>query len=300
VGTSAAAGSISGNHPLIPQWIADEPPADVVANDAPADDNRGLRDSENGPVNSAQRFSNARSSMTSAIRLASTGRLVGGSRDGTSRGGGGGGRGQTPRQRVRKAVAQYVAARGGPAGVASRLGVALNVGARLYQVLDRVARDGLDAALQALGIVVDVNSAGAVADALMTLVCADAAAGLEGLLDESLARVACDETFIELYQNNKRLSQLSPQDVPDVVRSFATNAATMLITREIGASLIDRPRTEEESRAMRSTLRSVIESSIRLELPGGASNSYTVRDVREAINVAYRDAFRILGAGRER
>jgi hypothetical protein len=297
MGTSAAAGSISGNHPLIPQWIADEPPADVVADDPPTDDNQG-RDRENGPVNSAQRFSNARSSMTSAIRLASTGRLVGGSRDGTSRGGGG--RGQTPRHRVRKAVAQYVAARGGPARVASRLGVALNVGARLYQVLDRVARDGLDAALQALGIVVDANSAGAVADALMTLVCADAAAGLEGLLDESLARVACDETFIELYQNNKRLSELTPQDVPDVVRSFATNAATMLITREIGASLIDRPRTEEESRTLRSTLRSVIESSIRLELPGGTSDNYTVSDVREAINVAYHDAFRILGAGRER
>lgn len=292
MGTSAPSGPVSGNHPLIPGWVSDDHPVDLP-NDGPRDAADDQEQAAGAPVDMARRFAGARSNISSAIRLASTGTgAVGGS-------GGGGRRGRQaakPRDRVQRAVQQYVSALGGSRGVASRLGVAVNVGARLFQVLDRVARDGLEAALRAFGRVVDEQSAGAVADALMTLVCEDAAVGLEGILDESMARAACDETFIGLYERGVRISELTPEQVPDVICSFAINAACLMITRDIATALVDRPRTEEEARTLHTTLESVIASSMRLELPTLGPTTYTIRDIREAIGAAYNDAFRILGA----
>jgi len=189
-----------------------------------------------------------------------------------------------------------VGARGGPAGVAQRLGLASDIGARLFEALDRIARDGFDAALAALGLRLDERSAGAVADALMTLVCAEAAGAIEGVLDENMARCACDETFISLYEQGISLTSLTPEDVPAVIQSFAINAASLLITRDIATMVVDSPRTEEESRTLQMTLKSVIESSMRLELP--AASGRTIRQVRDAIGRSYRDAFQILQAAR--
>ena len=287
MGTSAPSTPPSGAHPLVPAWVSDEHPIDL-----PEDE----RDIGGRPVPApvdARRFSSARRQMTSAIRLSSTG---GGS--GTAAGGG---RrpARTPRDRVRKAVQHYVSALGGSRGVVNRLGLAVDVGARLFQVLDRVAREGLEAALKAFGRSLDEQSAGAVADALMTLVCEDTALGLEGVLDESMARAACDETFIGLYEQGIRIADLKPEQVADVIRAFAINAACLMITRDIASSLVDRPRTEEEARSLQSTLESVIASSMRLELPTVDGAPYTIREVRDAISAAYNDAFRILGAGRD-
>jgi hypothetical protein len=133
----------------------------------------------------------------------------------------------------------------------------------------------------------------------MTLVCEDAALGLEGILDESMARAACDETFISLYEQGILLSELRPEQVPDVIRSFAINAACLMITRDIATSLIDRPRTEQEVGSLQNTLQSVIASSMLLELPSSAVSETTIGELRRSIASAYDNAFRILGAGRE-
>lgn len=236
--------------------------------------------------------------MTSAIRLTSTGSSRGGSSAGGAKGGrrGRSGGRATPSGQISKAISQYVGARGGPAGVAQRLGLASAVGARLFEALDRIARDGFDAALAALGLRLDERSAGAVADALMTLVCAEAVGAIEGVLDENMARCACDETFISLYEQGISLTSLTPEAVPEVIRSFAINAASLLITRDIFTTVIDLPRTEEESRTLQTTLNAVIESSMRLELPTTGTGSYTVREVRDAIGRSYRNAFQILKA----
>lgn len=296
MGTSAGANPVTGNHPLIPAWIPDEQPATDQSGDVPADGaaNPSQPTGPNNVASAPQQFSDPRSTMTSAVRLSSTGSLRGG-------GGGGAGLGRsgtraTPAGRVRKAISQYVGARGGPAGVAQRLGLASDIGARLFEALDRIARDGFDAALAALGLRLDERSAGAVADALMTLVCAEAAGAIEGVLDENMARCACDETFISLYEQGISLTSLTPEDVPAVIQSFAINAASLLITRDIATMVVDSPRTEEESRTLQMTLKSVIESSMRLELP--AASGRTIRQVRDAIGRSYRDAFQILQAAR--
>ncbi|MHB8391239.1 MAG: hypothetical protein ACYDA1_00075 [Vulcanimicrobiaceae bacterium] len=198
-----------------------------------------------------------------------------------------------------KAVAKYVGARQGPAGAANRLNVAADVGARLYQVLDRIARNGLDNALEMFGARPSENSVAAIADALMTLVCLGGAGDLVGILDESMARAACDETFIELYESGSSLANLTPDQVPKVIQSFAVNAACLLITREIGTAVVDRPRTENESRDLQSSLKSIISSAMSLNLAPRTSGEYTIRELRDAISGAYRDAFRIISAGRQ-
>ncbi len=291
MGTSAASSPVSGNPPLIPSWVAGDYPVELQGDEpseTPAESEPSTR-----PDPAARRFSSARSHIGSAIRLTSTGGGSGGGATAARRSA------QTPRGHVRKAVQSYVSALGGSRGVATRLGVAVDVGARLFQVLDRVAREGLEAALHAFGRSLNETSAGAVADALMTLVCEDAALGLEGILDESMARAACDETFISLYEQGILLSELRPEQVPDVIRSFAINAACLMITRDIATSLIDRPRTEQEVGSLQNTLQSVIASSMLLELPSSAVSETTIGELRRSIASAYDNAFRILGAGRE-
>lgn len=310
MGTSAAADPVRGEHPLLPAWLQDQdedqrdasnhtvPAAASDESPSGADDSQGAGGgSQNRPVlNAGQQFADPRSNITGAIRLISTGAGAG-----TPHGGRRGGRGarrtaQTPESRIRKGVSQYIATRGGPAGAARRLGVAVDIGARLFDALDRIARDGFDAALTALGLSVSDRSAAAIADSLITLVCEDATRGIDGILDESMARAACDETFIALYQEGISLASLSPDQVPMVIQNFAVNAACLLITREIGTAIIDRPRTEEQARTLQSTLKSVIESSLRIELPNRGAGSFTIRDFRDAIKNAYENAFRILRA----
>jgi hypothetical protein len=298
MGTSVGASPVSGAHPLIPDWVSNDHPVEL-----PADTGSGptgpVLSSPNQVVDASRRFANPRSMMSSAVRLTSTGALMGGGHGGSGgRHRAGRGTRNTPTTQVRKAVGQYVSARGGPSGITGRLGVAVDVGARLFMVLERIAREGFEAALSTLAVTLTEQSAGAIADALMNLVCGDAAANLEGILDESMARCACDETFIELYQQGISLTNITVDLVPDIIRSFATNAACLLITHEIGTMLVDRPRTEQESRTLQSTLRSVVEMSMRLELPVTPTSNHTVRDVREAISIAYRDAFQILQAAR--
>jgi hypothetical protein len=195
---------------------------------------------------------------------------------------------------MRKAIAHYVTARGGGAGVANRLELAVRVGDRLHRVLERVASEGVERALKEFGVRLDETSAGAVADALMTLVLGDEAAELEGVVDESLARAACSQTFMALYKDGKTLAELTAVDVPDVVRSFAVNAAMGLLIREIGSNLYDKPSTEKDVSEILSIMRSVVASSVKLHLP--TDDAPRIRDIRETIRSAYRDAFNILGS----
>jgi len=199
---------------------------------------------------------------------------------------------------VQRAIGGYVRARGGAEGIARRLSLASDVGARLYEALDRIARDGFDAALAALGIELNDRSVSAIADALMSLVCDAGAGALDGILDVSMARAACDETFIALYERGASLTALTVESVPGVIQSFAVNAACLLITRDIATTIVDNPRTETESRDLQSTLKAVVESSMQLNLPSRTSAGYTIRDIRHAITTSYQDAFQILLAGR--
>jgi hypothetical protein len=285
MGTSAGANPVTGKHPLIPSWIPDELPSGNQDFDHNAD---AVRQSVAPPLTTARR------SASAAIRLISTG---GGSPGGGGQGRGSARRARTPQGQVANAVGQYVLARGGSAGVSRRLGLATDIGARLFDALDRIARDGFDTALDALGIDLNEHSAGAVADALMTLVCDGAAGDIAGVLDENMARCACNETFISLLQQGVSLTALTAADVPAVIQSFAANAACLLITRDIFTSAVNSPRTEEEVRTLETTLKAVVETSMRLELPAGGPGTYTIRDVRGAIDRSYRDAFQILQAG---
>jgi hypothetical protein len=299
MGTSAPADPLKGAHPLIPSWVPDGnvPPTDVGPAGTPtADTDTATSSPADGAVaDTSAVFLRPRSRVSSAIRITSTG------------GGATAGRGSVPGRRsrrpppttaghLRKAVSQYIAARGGPGGVTRRLGVAVDVGARLYQALERIARNGLDAALQQLGLQLNERSAGAVADALITLVCEESVPNIAGVLDESLARAACDETLIALYQQGVTLATLTPEQVPAVIQSFAVNAACLLITREIATTIIDRPRTEAQVQTLQSTLRSVIESSMRMQLPAPRASDYTVQEIRSAVAEAYQNAFQILRA----
>lgn len=298
MGTSAAPDPLTGNHPLIPRWVPNETPTGdgTVA----GSDGNATPEPQSGDapvVNMGTVFRMPRSTLTSAIRISSTG---GAGSGGRRRSGGRRSRRTAPSAggRVRKAVSQYISARGGPASVARRLGVAVDVGARLYQVLDRIARQGLETALREFGTEINERSAGAVADALITLVCEEAAPNIGGVLDESLARAACDETLIALYQQGLTLTTLTPEQIPAVIQAFAVNAACLLIAREIGTELVDRPRTESETRDLQAILHSVVESSMRMNLPAGDVSNHTIRDVRTAVRDAYQDAFQILRAGR--
>jgi adenosyl cobinamide kinase/adenosyl cobinamide phosphate guanylyltransferase len=241
-------------------------------------------------------FGPARRTLTSAIRGVSTG---GGGGGGSERRHGrrSSGRVVDPVRQTRKALSKYIQARGGPKRTALRLDLATGVGARLFVALDRIAREGFDAALAGIGVTVNEQGAGALVDALTTLVLENAAEGLDGILDESMARAACIETFIALYESGLSITELSAEQVPSIVRSFAINAAAILVSKEIGTALVDRPRTEEQVRDLQSTLRSVIDASMQMELPT-AGSEYTIRDVRSAISKAYENAFRILRASR--
>jgi hypothetical protein len=296
MGTSSGSDPIKGNHPLLPRWIAQQ-----ELEKRPAGTQAGSDDLDSGTepakdaVNFGSLFTSSRRNISSAIRTLSAGGFGAGRRGRTPRSGS---PEATARRQIRRAVAQYVGARGGAARTAQRLSVATNVGAHLFLVLDQIARAGLDAALKDLGVSLNERTVGALVDALVTLVRENGDEGLVGILDESMARAACIETFIEVYESEMSLTALTPDQVPLILRSFAVNAATLLVSREIGTSLVDKPRTEGEVREMQSTLRSVIESSIQIELPSTNSGQHTVRDVRDAILHAYENSFRILRAGR--
>jgi hypothetical protein len=299
VGTSLAASAARGNHPLIPAWLRDDESAGAEADPGASgtQPDGGVVVPVGSPqrpdVNFARTFAPARSAISRTIGYVSTG----GSNPRGGRGQRGGGRQRSAQQRARSAIGQYVRARGGASRVAGRLSIATDVAARLYDALDRIARDGFDAALAALGISLDDRSASAMADALMSLVIDADAASLDGILDVSDARAACDETFISLYEQGHTFSTITSDLVPGIIKTFAVNAACLLITREIGTSVVDRPRTENDSLSVQATIRSVVEAAVSLELPQ-RSDRLSIRDVRTAIRSAYRGAFRILSASR--
>lgn len=287
MGTSAPVDPITGLHPLIPGWL---PVGDPIPTHPPNDGSLPAVD-----VMPPRAFTPARINIAGAVRLQSSGEARGPSGSGRTR------RGTrsspSPHRSMRKAIAHYVTARGGGAGVANRLELAVRVGDRLHRILEQVASKGVERALKEFGVHLDEASAGALADALMTLVLGNEAAELEGVVDESLARASCSQTFMALYKDGKSLAELTAVDVPDIVRSFVINAAMGLLIREVGSNIYDKPSTEKDVSEVLSIMRSVVGSSVKLHLPTG--DAPKVRDIRETIRSAYRDAFNILGSEEE-
>lgn len=175
------------------------------------------------------------------------------------------------------------------------MGVAVDVGASLFVALDSIARDGVEAALRALNIGGAIGSGPAgIVDSLMTLVCGE---GTPGSLDQGIARHACDELFIEMYDAGVTLETLAVEQVPIFIQMFAAEAAYAQIERDIADKIIDVPRNEAEAISLQRTLRDLVGEAIKLELPIEPSSRHTIADVREAIASAYRSAFVVFGSG---
>jgi len=306
MGSSRGPKGISGSSPIVPTFVLDQYPVEIPGEP----DSPEARSRPNTPAIQPNpgRFAQARRDMSAAMRIMSTGQLRSRPGGGGPTGGGGGGSGgggrlrrpsgggtrrraQSSKSRVRRALAGYTRALGTPENVARRLGAAVDVGARLFNALDQIARDGIEAALRQLHLDSALGGGpAAMVDAIMTLVCGENTAGS---LDESLARHACDEMFMNMYGSGATLETLQPNQVPALIRSFAIEAVYAQIERDIATDILEVPKSEDDARQMQHELRDIIGDSIRLELPNEAETRYTVGQVREAIALSYRDAFQI-------